>query len=126
MVRITRWMLAAVVSLGMMGCAATTAGNDGAAGAGDGIAIVINNDRIPPSSATVYVVPESGGRQRLGTVNGGARQTFNYRPISLSGDYRLVAEMVGASDVSSNPFNFVGGITRVEWSTDQRQVRVTQ
>lgn len=126
MLRITGWMLAAVISLGVIGCAAGAGGNEAMGEPGDGIAIVVNNDRIPPSSATVYIVPDTGGRQRLGIVNGGARQTFSYRPASLSGEYRLVAEMVGASDVSSNPFNFLGGATRVEWSTDQGQVRVTR
>jgi hypothetical protein len=101
----------------LSGCASsgTTGGEGGDAISGDAVAITINNDLVPPASVTIWMVPENGGRRRLGTVNPNGEQTFNFSPGVRSMEHRLVAEATGGSDRESNPFTLVA-TSGVRWS----------
>lgn len=120
-----RW-LAAILSLGLAACAS----GGGAAGedpggepeaAGDEVTVEIHNDVVPGSTIVVWIVPETGNRQRLGSIPPNGRNTFRYRPVTPSLDHRLVAEVDGASDERSNPFTLVG-VSRVRWEVSDRNV----
>lgn len=120
-----RLALVVATSIGLTACASTAGGDEPAAGGAGAVAFAVDNDVSPPSSITVYLVPESGGRQRLGTVNANGRQTFSHSPFSPSMQFYLLAEVVGESDVRSESFNLVGA-TRLEWSVSRRQVRIVR
>jgi hypothetical protein len=117
--------LAAVIAMGVTACAPGTTGNGGGESSGDGIPVVIENDISPPSSITVFIVPETGNRQRLGSMQGNSRQTFSYSPRVRDLEYFLLAEVVGGSNVRSNQFNLTG-VTQIEWFTSRREPRVAR
>ena len=115
----------AVAVLAVTSCATSSNMEEGeeAAGGGDQVSLVIDNDLVPASSVTLYVVPESGGRRRLGSIPGSGRQTFRYTPTAPTMQFRIRAEVNGGNDVQTEPFNLVG-ISRVEWSTSRTDVRL--
>jgi hypothetical protein len=115
----------AVAMLAVTSCAAGSNMDQGeeSAGSGDQVSFVIDNDLVPASSVTVYVVPESGGRQRLGSIPGSGRQTFRFRPTARTMQFRIRAEVNGGNDVQTESFNLVG-ISRIEWSTSRQDVRL--
>lgn len=127
--KLVRSAVVVAAALGCTACATSGTGGDtgdpAQQGGGDAVALAVDNDVVPPASVTVYVVPESGGRQRLGVVNASASQTFNYRPPSPSMQFYLSGEVVGGSDVRSDDFNLVDA-SRVEWSVSRRQVQVVR
>ncbi|HEX2166665.1 MAG TPA: hypothetical protein VHG09_05445 [Longimicrobiales bacterium] len=69
----------------------------------DAVAVTVNNDLIPPSSVTVWIVPESGSRRRLGTLSPNGQETFSFSPTGV-GEYRLLAEHLAGGSTVSNPF----------------------
>lgn len=118
----------AIASSGASACASggsATAGDTQGAAGGDQVRIVIDNDMIPLSNITVYIVPESGGRRRLGTVAGGQRSTFRYSPTSRTLQFTLLAEVVGENDRSSETFNLVN-VTGIEWALSRSNVRLVR
>lgn len=125
--RLARIAFVLLASFGASACAAGGgAGGDGAAApSGDQVRIVIDNDMIPPSNITVYMVPESGGRRRLGTVPGSQRVNFNYSPTARSLNFTLVAEVVGENDRRSETFNLVN-VTGIEWALSRSNVRLVR
>ena len=110
--------LSACASGGGMG-----GGEEEAAGGGDQVRVVVDNDMIPPSNITVYIVPESGTRRRLGTVAGSQRSTFRYTPSARTMQFTLLAEVVGENDRRSESFNFVD-VNGIEWALSRRNVRL--
>jgi hypothetical protein len=89
----------------------------GLTGAGSGVAIQVTNDLVPPNAIAVWIVPETGSRRRLGTIQPNGTQTFTFSPISASMDHRLQAEYEGGprtgleasnSTPTSNPFTLQG------------------
>lgn len=111
--------------LAFAACASSGAGGmDESEPAGDGITIEVNNDLVPPASITVFIVPETGSRRRLGSVAPGGRESFNYTPMAVGLDHRLVAEVGGGSDAQTNPFILGSAVTRVQWNVSDPNARV--
>ena len=94
-------------------------------GGGDGLAVTINNDLIPPQTVTVFIVPETGRRRRLGSVPPNSRQTFNYDPTVLSMEHTLVGEAPGVRDKRSLPFT-LQGVRAVRWDVSNPNARLTR
>lgn len=92
------------------------------AGARGDVAIDVNNDLIPPASITVFIVPETGSRRRLGSVGPGGRETFSYLPAVASMDHRLVAEVPGQRNSQTIPFT-LSGVSGVSWDVSNTTVR---
>lgn len=92
---------------------------------GNGVAIQVMNDVVPPTSVTVWIVPETGSRRRLGTISPNGQQTFNFNPTLTSMEHRLVAEATGGDDRSSNPF-ILEGVQSVQWSVSTVVVRTNR
>ena len=114
---VLRRSILAVGIFALSACASsgTAGGEGGGAISGDAVAVTINNDIVPPASVTVWMVPENGGRRRLGTVNPNGQQTFNFSPGVRSMEHRLVAETTGGGDRESNPFTLVA-VSGVRWN----------
>ena len=120
---VSRLLLAGVVAFGLSACASSGGGMAEEGMEGEGIEFTVVNDRAPASSVTVYLIPQSGGRERLGFVNPNQTQTFRHDPTAPNQDFYLVAEAVGESDIRSERFNLLN-VGEVQWSTANRSVRV--
>jgi hypothetical protein len=115
------------VAFSLSACASTSGGTTGGTTEqgveGEGVEFVVINDRTPPAPITVYLVPETGGRRRLGTLQPNGRQTFRHAPAAPSQEFQLVADAVGEGDVESERFTLLD-VNQIEWSTSNRTVRV--
>lgn len=124
--RSIKLVLLIVASFGASACASGGTGSGGdteAPTSGDQVRIMVDNDMIPASNITVYIVPESGGRRRLGTIAGSQRSTFRYQPVTRTLQYTLLAEVVGENDRRSETFNLVN-VSGIEWALSRRNVRI--
>ena len=102
--------LVVLVASMLIGCG--TAARGGAAG--EAILVEVNNNLIPPTVVSVYIVSETGSRRLLGTARPGAETTLRYTGIPAGGNFRLVARTTGGGDLPSTPFSLVRGGT-VSW-----------
>lgn len=85
----------------------------------DAALVVVDNTDATISSATIYLLPENGIRQRLGTVTLGKEARFTVQPTAAL-QYRLVAD-AGVDELVSRPFTFTEG-DRVTWDLDLNTV----
>jgi hypothetical protein len=108
----------------MLAACSSAGGGSGGGGApgGSGVAIEVTNDVVPPTTVTVWIVPETGSRRRLGTISPNGVQTFNFNPGIRSMEHHLVAEVSGGSDQGSNPF-VLEGVQSVRWSVSSVVIR---
>lgn len=109
---IRRTLAVAAATLFAAGCA--SAGQEDpefTSGTQDGI-VVVDNTNTTMGAATIYLVPENGVRDQLGTVNPNDEATFTVDP-DVGFRYRLMAE-VGVDELVSREFTFTENST-VEW-----------
>jgi hypothetical protein len=116
-------LAAAVVALSACASSGTGGGAGDAAAGGDAVAVTVNNDLVPPSTLTVWMVPETGARRRLGSLTPNATQTFNFSPGVRAMEHRLVAESTGGSDVTSNPF-VLDAVSGLRWNVSSPNVSI--
>lgn len=80
------------------------------------VAVEITNNLSVPTEVTVFLVQTSGTRQMLGTVPGTETRTFRFTPVTLSQEYRFVAERQLERPLISQPFRVGGPETGLlEW-----------
>ena len=116
-----------VFVLAFAGCASSTAGTGadaGAAGAsGSGaypVTIVVDNALANLQAITVYISRDSGGRQLLGAVESGRKQTFTYN--ATNGVHTLSARRGGGQqDIVSERIP-LSGSTNLTWRLPANQV----
>lgn len=94
------------------------------AGGGGSTAIEVRNNLIPPTSLSVYLVPDIGSRQLIGVVQPGATRTLRFDPVGGSGQYRFRAETTEGREILSNPLSFSTGVT-VTWDVNANLATVT-
>ena len=107
-----------VLLIALGGCApatppAATAAPGAAAAVAEGAKVVrVQNNLIPPTSMTVYAVPQTGVRQMLGVLQASETKAFTLEPAAV-GQYRLVGQVSAGSEVVSPDFTFAGtrGVT---------------
>lgn len=117
--RIPRWILALFAVVLLAGCASTSE-SDGAAD----VAVEVQNDLVPPTSLTVWMVPTVGGRDMLGVVPPGATQTLEFNMTSASGEYRLQAETTAGEEIWSYPFILSESDAAVVWDLSANSIQV--
>ena len=112
----------------LAGCA-SSGGNEpadaGAAGSGatGGITVTVTNAVVPPAAITLWMVPQTGSRRRLGTIQPNQQGTFTFAPTVPAIEHTLQAEHVGGGQTTSNPF-VLSGVTRVTWQTSSPVVNL--
>ena len=115
---VMRGLMLVLVAVGVAACASTSAGGEGST------TLVVNNDLIPPSVLTIYAVPETGIRTRVGTVASSETVSLNFNPSGAGLQYRFLAETVGGNDIVSNPVTFSRGAT-IRWDLSANIATVT-
>lgn len=111
-------LLVGIVALG----ACATGGMGGAAEGSTGLEV--QNNLIPPTALTIYLVPEIGTRRMIGSVQPGATRVVRFDPISASGQYQFVAETTFGRDIVSNPVTFRSGDS-IRWDVSANLAVVT-
>lgn len=119
--RQARSMIAIATLLALAGCAAAGTGVP----TGDTI-LIVENDLVPSTSVSVYVVEgEDGPRQLVGLVDPGATATLRFDPISAGAEYHFVAERTDGPSLVSNPVVFSPGET-IRWDLTTNFANVLQ
>lgn len=91
---------------------------------GEGVAVQVENNLIPPTSLTIWLVSTTGARELLGTVSPSETKTLAATEARFGGDYRLVAETTAGRELASREF-FVGDdTTGVEWDLNANMISV--
>jgi hypothetical protein len=85
--------------------------------------VVVNNNLTIPTSLTVSLVSESGGRRLLGNVNPGGNGTLPVTGSLPPGRHRLLARTTGGTELVSDPFTVSEG-EQVTWDLQSNIVRV--
>ncbi|HSJ08870.1 MAG TPA: hypothetical protein VK928_03130 [Longimicrobiales bacterium] len=91
----------------------------------DTVEVMVNNDLLPSTAVTVWMVPESGARRQLGTVAPMTTKTFAFSPTGATGQYRLVAEHVGGGSTQSGSV-ILTGLSGIHWNLTNPAVHVTR
>ena len=128
--RYTGRFLIASFCMALTACAGGGSGGPGGGGEAavpgadeNRVSVAINNDIMPGTTVTVFMVPEVGSRRRLGSLGSITRRTFTYSVTERNMDYRLVAEVSGARNRQSLPFTLVG-VTGVQWAVSTSNARL--
>jgi hypothetical protein len=86
------------------------------------ILIRVENDMNPPSSLSIYLVPEGGIRRLLGTINGSGTVRIENPPI---GRYRLLARTDLGREIISDPVIPVMGAS-LKWDLYTNVITATR
>lgn len=86
--------------------------------------IYINNNLIPPSSVTVYLIPASGIEHNLGTIIGSGRHTVYYRGLPPSGDYQL-AVRADTRVMTSNIILLDRNVSAIDWDLQRNYLQLS-
>ena len=116
MTQIPRAVTALAAAAMLAGCA--SAGENGAPD--PAVTVQIENNLLPPTTLTVYAVPEAGVRQLIGTVRPNQTATLTVEGI-VFGQYRFVGRTTEGREVSSNPIA-LGLNEAVHWNVDANLV----
>src|SRR5690606_5895734 len=100
-------------------CASTPDGRDTSDEAGEArpaqATIMVDNDLLPSSSVSVWILWESGRQVLLGSVGPGQRRDLRYEFPSGVVNFRLRARPIGGEDIVSNDFALYNN-ARVHWA----------
>lgn len=110
-------LLVVLVLVGCGGGAATQAGAEAGAAVAPAegeVVVRVQNNVIPPTSLTVWAVPETGVRRMLGVMQPSETKTFTFEPSLPNTQYRLVAQATAGSELVSREFTFAG-VSGVTW-----------
>lgn len=121
--RIARRMSASLVIFLGMALGACASGGMGVGGEGS-TALEVRNNLIPPTSLSIYAVPDIGSRRLIGVVQPGATRTLRFDPAGGSGQFRFMAETTEGRDIVSNPISFSTGVT-ITWDVNANLATVS-
>lgn len=115
-------LLIALPVFALGACASAGTGGSGDM-SGQQVSVTVENTAVPPTTLTVWIVRDSGYRQRLGTVTSNSTERFRYNVPGV-GEYRFVGEARTGSDVGSQPFTLTDASNRVSWDIGANSVVV--
>lgn len=118
---------------GLGACASSGASPGESEPSGDAVSVRVMNDTSPPTAIVVWVVPESGNRWRLGSLQPNAQQSFRYSPMLRSMQVHLLAVPQGPAsglmqqqgEFRSDPFT-MEDVRIVNWSVSRRTIRLSR
>lgn len=99
--KIRRWggVVGVVLLIAATGCASAGMG----AGGERTVAVEVENNLIPPTSLSVFAVPETGTRRLIGVVEPSTTETLRFDPVAAGGQYVFVAESTAGAEIVSDP-----------------------
>jgi hypothetical protein len=109
----------ALIALTVMGGCAS-----GGEGGGEPVLVEVQNDLVPPSALTIYLLPEVGARRLLGNVSPSETATLQFSESTV-GQVRLVARTTAGTEIVSNPVTF-GSASTLEWDLSSNILTVRQ
>ena len=101
-----------ILVLALLATAAGCSGNRASARASRNVSVVIEN--TTPSFLTIFAVPRSGTRVRVGEAAANQTTTLRFSPV-LTGPYRLVAQQLSGVEMVSNDVSIDPGVT-IQWN----------
>ncbi len=108
-----------------LGVSLSACASGGMGGGGEGsVAVEVRNNLIPPTSLSVYAVPDIGSRQLVGVVQPGATRTLRFNPLGSGGQYQFMAETTEGRDIVSNPLTISIGAT-ITWDVNANLATVS-
>ncbi|HET7584861.1 MAG TPA: hypothetical protein VFK13_08140 [Gemmatimonadaceae bacterium] len=87
----------------------------------EGVQIHVQNNLVPPTGVTVWIVPSSGSRHSLGSLNPGASGDFSY-PAPNAQEFVLVARTTGGTEITSRSFTITSRSDEVAWDLNTNTV----
>lgn len=119
--RLKQTLFIALAATVAAGCSGTQQADEGGMlpGAEGGLVVVDNTETGAGSPITVYLVPETGTREQLGSVDPDSQQQFAVQP-ETGFRYHLVADL-GTEEIASPEFTFSENMM-VEWDIATNQV----
>lgn len=99
----------------------------GSGGAGaDNVSVEVENNLVPGSPLTVYLVNrETNIRRLVGNVSPGRTVTLRASASGPSGQYVLVGRTAGGRDVVSTPFSLTGSGSSIHWDVQSGIALIT-
>jgi len=126
----TRFRPAAAVlclALGVVATGACATGRGGGEGPFDEsggahvLTVEVRNDRGPTSTLRIFIVPDNGSAELLGTLVGGGPKSFTVRIERTRSQYRLAARSADGERFVSRPF-VPGGAGGVSWEVESNHL----
>jgi hypothetical protein len=87
------------------------------------VQVRVQNNLVPSTGVTVWVVPETGAKQLLGNLNPSASGTFSF-PATNTAQFVLVARTTGGMEIRSRAFSIASGSDVVTWDMYSNSVSV--
>lgn len=88
----------------------------------DRVMVIVENNLAIPTAMTVYLYPENGNRQALGTIGPNRTEVLSFGAANLVGTARLVAMAPGGAQIASNTFILRNG-EELRWDLQSNIVR---
>jgi len=89
------------------------------------VTLLVENNFNPPAQFSVFIVPQGGGRQVLGTVSTGQTGRFTYRPTNATDRFTFVAQGASGRTMTSPPFTLIN-VQVARWDMSVNLVQFTE
>lgn len=107
----------------VLGACASGGGMD-AGGDENEATLQVENNLLPPTSLSVYLVSDVGTRRMIGSVSPSQTRNLSINLVQYEGEYRLVAETTSGNDIASRTFYIGGNIGTISWDLNSNLVTV--
>lgn len=121
--RLPRTLTAVILFAGLAFIGACASAG-GAGGSGNQISVRVHNNLIPALNVSISAATDGSTPVRLGSLIGGAEQTFTYNPPIRTGTFRLIADRPGPSgSLVSEPIPLqLDGTGTVSWELSTNNI----
>jgi len=91
---------------------------------GPAVRILVNNNLVPPTPVSVYMLSQTGQERYLGMVVSSSTNTVLYQGLPPVGEYRLVARSETSNRRIVSNIVLMDGVTALEWSLENNLVEI--
>ncbi len=115
--------LAGTLTLGACATSSQAANRSEQTVAQENVQVQVQNNLVPPIAVTVWIVPRTGVKKMLGSVNPGATSTFDYSSTNAL-PFVLEARTTGGTNITSRQFTITAGTDQVAWDLHSNTVSI--
>jgi hypothetical protein len=116
--RASRSMLLALLPLALGSCLFGRGSHDQPT-----VTVRVQNNLVPTSALTISLIPTTGSRQVIGTVDPSSTAELRFTPGSTGDPHRLLAEAPNGTATASRLFTLAAA-ERVEWNVGTNTLNV--